>query len=200
VPAANFSLFLARTVAFDPFYAILRRAYPDALERALIQSLVQVLWDRSDANGYALHMTRRPYRNTPRHTVLLHEAFGDHLVSNIATETEARTIGARLRRPALDPGRSRDRRPFFGIRRVPRYPWRGSALVVWDIGPLRAGGLGTPPPPISNTAPRLGVDPHARTGDEPAAGRQFSEFLRLGGAFVDVCGSRPCYAEGWTGP
>ena len=71
--------------------------------------MIQILWDRGEANGYAWHMTRNPYPNTPRHTVLLHEAFGDHQVANVATEVEARVIGARLRTPALDPGRSRDR-------------------------------------------------------------------------------------------
>ena len=92
-------------------------------------------------------------------------------------------------------------RPFFGIRRLRRTPYRGSALVVWDIGPLRAGGtLGTPPSPTTNTPPRLGADPHGLTGRDPAAQLQFSEFLRIRGAFVDVCDGHPCYAAGWTGP
>jgi len=112
----------------DPFYALLRPAYPGALERAVILSLTQVLWDRGEANGYALHMTRAPYLDTPRHTVLLHEAFGDHQVANVATETEARTIGARLRTPAVDPGRSLDREPFFGIRPIRNYPWGGQRV------------------------------------------------------------------------
>jgi hypothetical protein len=144
-------------------------------------------------------MTRNPYPDTPRHTVLLHQAFGDHQVANVATEVEARVIGARLRAPALDPGRSRDRRPFFRIRRIRNFPWRGNALVVFDIGPPR-GDQGTPPPPIGNVPPQAGADPHARTGFEPAAAAQFSEFLKLNGAFVNTCGDSPCYAAGWTGP
>jgi hypothetical protein len=131
--------------------------------------------------------------------VLLHEAFGDHQVANVATEVEARVIGARLRAPALDPGRSRDRRPFFRIRRIRDFPWRGSALVVFDIGPPR-GNLGTPAPPVGNVPPDAGVDPHGLTAFEPAAALQFSEFLKLGGAFTDTCGGAPCRAAGWTGP
>ena len=131
--------------------------------------------------------------------MLLHEAFGDHQVANVATEVEARVIGARLRTPALDPGRSLDRQPFYAIRRVPSYPWGGNGLVVFDIGPQR-GDLGTPPAPAANVPPELGVDPHALTGFELAAASQFSEFLKIGGAFVDTCGDDPCYAAGWTGP
>ena len=137
-------------------------------------------------------------------------AFGDHQVANVTTQVEARTIGARLRTPALDPGRSADVQPFWGIPRLrPGESTRGSALVVWDIGPLRPPGcgaagapscLGTPAPPVGNSAPRVGVDPHGITGRNPLAQQQFSAFLALGGRFVDVCGTSPCYAGGWTGP
>jgi hypothetical protein len=201
VPGMNYSLLLTRSIDFAPFSALLYPSYPDELARPLILSLTQTLWDRGDPDGYAWHITGTPYRNTPRHTVLLHMAFGDHQVANVATEVEARTIGARLREPALDPGRSLEVQPFYGIRRIQHTPFHGSALVVWDIGPLRAGGtLGTPPPPNTNTPPSVGVDPHGRTGREAAAQLQFSEFLKLGGAFIDTCDSHPCYAAGWTGP
>ena len=120
------------------------------------------------------------YPNTPPHKVLLLEAFGDHQVTNVATAVEARTIGARLRRPALDPGRKGPwLRPFWGIRRIRNLPFDGSALLVMDSGPLRpgAGGgmIGTPPPPIENQANRVGVDPHGLGGDtaeiRPPGGR-----------------------------
>jgi hypothetical protein len=46
----------------------------------------------------------------------------------------------------------------------------------------------------------VGVDPHGITGFEVPAALQFSEFLKLDGAFVSTCGERPCYAAGWNGP
>ncbi|MEA2330213.1 MAG: hypothetical protein QOH58_351 [Thermoleophilaceae bacterium] len=207
VPGLRFSLLLARSTQFTNFGSILYSKYPDPVDQSLVNSLIQVLWDRGEANGYAWHMTRDPLPDTPKKTVLLHEAFGDHQVSNVATETEARLIGARLRTPALDPGRSRDRRPFYGIEPIPSYPWRGNALVVFDIGPLRPPGctgtscVGTPPAPVINQPPTLGVDPHDRTPFEPNAVFQFTSFLDANGAFVDNCGAgKPCYAQGWTGP
>jgi hypothetical protein len=204
VPAMNYSLLLTRSIDFDPFAAVLYPAYPDELTRPLLLSLIQNLWDRGEPNGYAWHMTDDPYPNTPRHTVLLHMAFGDHQVANIGTEIEARTIGARIRLPAVDPGRHTDVQPYFGIEPIRRYPYGGSALVVWDTGPLRPPGcsgddcIGTAPPPITNTPPRLGQDPHGLTGREPLAQLQFARFIE--GEFVDVCGGLPCYAAGWSGP
>ena len=197
VPAMNYGLLLTRSIDFDPFANVLYPAYPDELTRPLLLSLIQTLWDRGEPNGYAWHMTDDPYPNTPRHTVLLHMAFGDHQVANVGTEVEARTIGAKLRLPTVDPGRHTDVHPYYGIEPITRYPYGGSALVVWDIGPLR-GDLGTPPPPITNTPPRLGRDPHGLTGREVAAQLQFSRFID--GEFVDVCGGLPCHAAGWAGP
>jgi hypothetical protein len=199
VPAINFSLLLARSTQFGRFADVIYQSYPGQIERSLLNSMIQLLWDRGEANGYAWHMTRDPYPQTPKHTVLLHEAFGDHQVANVATETEARVIGARLRTPALDPGRSLDRHPFYKIPRIQRYPYAGNALVVYDIGPLR-GNLGTPPAPLTNTPPEIGVDPHGETAFSAPAAAQFSEFLRIGGTFVDTCSGKPCYAAGWTGP
>jgi hypothetical protein len=200
VPGLRFSLLLTRSTQFPAFGSILYSKYPDPVEQSLVNSMIQLLWDRGEANGYAWHMTRDPLADTPRKTVLLHEAFGDHQVTNVATETEARIIGARLRTPALDPGRTRDRVPFYGIKPIPRYPWKGNALTVFDIGPLR-GDMGTPPAPVTNTPPTVGVDPHGLTPLELPAVLEFIDFLRIDGAFVDHCeAGKPCYAQGWTGP
>ena len=210
VGAMNYSLLVQRSVDFDPFGAILGVSYPDELQRPLLISMLQVLWDRGEPNGYAWHMTRDPYPNTPLHKVLQILSFGDHQVANVATEIEARTIGSRLRQPALDPGRHTDRVPYYGIPSIRHLPYDGNALVVWDIGPLRPPGcgapgapecLGTPPPPITNTPPRVGVDPHDLVIESEArVRRQIAEYLRIDGRLIDVCGASPCHAAGWTGP
>jgi hypothetical protein len=151
--------------------------------------LLQMLWDRSEANGYAAHMTDDPYPGTPRHQVLLHVAFGDHQVANVTADVEARTIGARVYQPALAPGRSPDVVPYWGIRPLDSFPWRGSAMVIWDSG--------TPASPLTNTPPfepDYGEDPHSRPRATPAAQLQKSEFLKDDGAVVDTCGAAPCLA------
>ena len=186
VPGMNYSLLLTRSSDFSTYATILYPAYPNELQRPLLLALIQMLWDRSDPNGYAHHMTTDPLPNTPAHEVLLHEAFGDHQVANVATEIEARTIGASIHQPAIASGRSYEVTPYYGIPAIPSYPFDGSALIIWDSGAAT--------PPTTNTAPMTGADPHSDPRSSVAARTQKSEFLKLGGAVVDVCSAMPCVA------
>jgi hypothetical protein len=188
VPGMNYSLLLTRSVDFDLYSLILYPAYPNYLTRPLLLALIQMLWDRSDPNGYAHHMTDDPLPNTPPHKVLLHLAFGDHQVANVATEIEARTIGASIHQPAIAGGRHSDVNPYWGIPAIPSDPFDGSALIVWDSG--------APTPPIVNMPPdpQLSEDPHSDPRRFVDARTQKSEFLQTGGAVVDVCSGLPCVA------
>ena len=191
VPGMNYSTLLRRSVDFDAYAQVLYANYPNELERPLILSMIQNLWDRGEANGYAHHMTRDPYPNTPPHTVLMHSAFGDHQVANVTAEVAARTIGAAVRLPALDPGRHSDVNPFYRVWKFNSYPFSGSALVLWDSG--------SPTPPTGNVPPREGADPHGHPRNTTAARLQKAEFLKLGGRVQNVCGTGPCYANGYNG-
>ncbi len=127
VPGMNYSTLLPRSVDFEPYaegkfteticdalgippalcgvlpadlpLGGLYDNYPNELERPLIFALMQMQWDRAEANGYAAHMTDDPLPNTPPHQVLLHAALGDHQVANVAAQVEARTIGAGVYAP-----------------------------------------------------------------------------------------------------
>jgi hypothetical protein len=187
VPGMNYSLLLTRSSDFATYEVVLNSFYPDKTVRPLILALAQLLWDRSDPNGYAHHMTTDPLPNTPPHTVLLHVAFGDHQVANVSTEVEARTIGASIHQPAIAAGRHSDVEPYYGIPAIPSYPFDGSALIVWDSGAFT--------PPITNTAPATGDDPHSDPRNSPLGRQQKSEFLKTDGAVVDVCSGAPCTAQ-----
>jgi len=204
VPAMNYSILLQRSIDFDTYAQVMYNAYPDELERPLVLSLIQLQWDRAEANGYAHHMTSDPYPNTPPHEVNLSMAYGDHQVTNWATYVMARTVGARLRTPALEPFR-RQGDEFFGIETIPSFPTGGSQLLVSDVGPLRQVGdltKGTPPPPIGNVPNREGVDPHGPDASEQMWARaQVGAFLRPEGEsqFIAVCDDHPCYLDDWDG-
>lgn len=208
VPGMNYSTLLQRSTDFSTYAQFLYRAYPDETQRQLIFSLVQTLWDRSEANGYAHHMTTDTYPNTPPHVVLMETAYGDHQVATITAQVMARTIGAALRQPALDPGRSFETNPYVGFDRAtytdPPTPATRSLFTVWDVGPLRMEGgrvKGTPSPPVENKPNTEGVDPHGPDPGETVAGRKLkSDFWQPAGFFTDVCGTAPCYLDGYTGP
>jgi hypothetical protein len=178
VPGMNYSTLLTRSKDFDPFAALLYPNYADELDRAVVMSLIQILWDRAETNGYAQHVTDERYPDTPAHRVLLHSGFGDHQVANVTTEVEARTIGAAVHWPP--PPRHTDVSPFALMDRLdtPGYEHAGSALMVWDSG--------SPEPPTTNTPPRGGRDPHETPRRDADAQRQKAHFLRHG-TVLDVC-------------
>jgi hypothetical protein len=181
----NYSTLLNRSVDWEgelalepdlpPYSVPFYNSYRDPIERQLVFSLMQMLWDRGEANGFAAHMTTNPYPNTPTHEVMLQASFSDHQVSNAAAEVEARTIGAPLMSPDLEPGRHWALTPFLD---TVTYPYSGSALIYWDSGNAT--------PPNGNLPPSNGSDPHSAPRDERAASWQEAHFL-LTGQMYDVC-------------
>ena len=184
VGASNYSLLIPRSVDFDEFAAIENTAYPDPLEQSFLLAIAQMLWDRGEANGYLQHMVSDEYPNTPHHEIVYFEAFGDHQVANIGTETAARTMGISVRQPALRPGRSTSVEPYYGLPAIPSYPFGGSGVVAWDFD--------APAPPDVNLPPRAGDDPHGAGGRVPEVLLLVSEFLAPDGGIADVCNGQPC--------
>jgi len=186
----NYSTLLQRSTDFAQYGAVLYASYPREIERPLLFSLMQQLWDRSDPNGYAHHMTTDPYSGTPAHTVLMQSAVGDHQVATVAADVEARTMGARMRADPLDPGRSNDVLPFYAIGRT-GFPTGGSVYEPWDAG---AGYNDLAP--NSNTPPETTAenrDPHGVPRRTPAAQVQKSEHMRIDGTITDQCAGHPCH-------
>ena len=206
VAAMRYSVLLPRSVDFDPYDALLAPNYPNELDRSLLLSLLQILWDRGEPNGYAHRMTDNPLPGTPPHEVLINVALGDHQVSNFASDVEARTIGARAHVPVLDSGRWPDVDVLWRVPPIDSYPYDGSAIFYWDTGPIRpdpadpGDTIGVAPPPLENVPNYAGEDPHGAPRGAPAAEELVSQFLTPDGPITDVCGGAPCHAGGWTGP
>jgi hypothetical protein len=213
VAGMNYSLLLTRSSDFKTFAEVFYRSYPDPLDRELLYSFIQNLWDHGEVDGYAQHMTNNPLPGTPAHSVLMTVSFGDHQVTNWASEVEMRTIGARIRTPVLDPGRYPGPIPYWKVLPIKRYPYRGpAAVVVGDVGPLRpcpndgvtvcSGSFaGTPSPPMDNNPNLEGVDPHGPDWAEwaPEGTATIAHWL-VNEELPAVCGTHPCYTAGWTGP
>jgi hypothetical protein len=191
------NVLIQRSTDFTPLKTILDVFYPDHSLYPVITDLIQQLWDRGDPIGYAAHMTTRPLPNTPSHTVLMVNAYGDFQVTMYGGGMEARTIGASKYTPALGPVRSRDRNLFYGIPAIRRFPFNGSAIEIWDSGPGRVQ-----PPPVGNIPPTANpsnnIDPHQDPRNTPAAQSQISQFLQPNGRVVNVCGGKPCHSSVYT--
>ena len=214
VPGMSYSFLLRRSVDFDvykPFFSGSATGdtgggYPSIKDQAFLLSMAQMLWDRAESSGYVYHIEQHPLPNTPVHSVLMQVAYGDHQVSMWAAEFMARTIGARLREPALEPGRHPDSNPYFALEPVPAGDFTGSVLTIWDNGPLGGGASdgGTAPPPINNTPPfepDYGEDPHSLPRKDTNAQQEKSFFLMPDGQgmFVDTCDpSLPCTTDGYV--
>jgi hypothetical protein len=187
VPGMNYSTLLDRSTDWARYEKFFKSTYPDRLDQLLIFDLMQMLWDRAETNGYAAHIERNPLPGTPSHEVLLMVAFADHQVANVTADTEARTIGAALRCPALAPGRTAQAEPFWGLECIGTYPYQGSAIVYWDSNK-------TPEVPLNNTPASEGDDPHGFPRAQVTNRAMKAAFLE-GQGVRDTCQGLPC-----TGP
>ncbi|MBW3620282.1 MAG: hypothetical protein KY461_08560 [Actinobacteria bacterium] len=188
VPAMNYSTLLNRSVDWEGAYGeVYYNTYRDPQERQLGFALIQMLWDRAEGNGYAHHMTDDPYPNTPAHQVLLHVAYGDFQVANVAAEVQARTVGAALLPTALADGRHWSVDPAFGLETFAGTLARGSALIYFDSG--------NAVPPSANLPPgHVGSDPHGHPRGDTLGGVQKERFLRQGLVF-DTRHGEPYYTS-----
>mgnify|MGYP003631726077 CR=1 FL=1 len=214
VPGMSYSMLLRRSIDFATYSLFFTGSntgddgggYTSVKDQSFLLSMAQMLWDRAESSGYVYHIEHNPLPNTPAHAVLMQVAFGDHQVSMWTAEFMARSIGAKLRVPAAEPGRHPDSNPYFGLEPVPAGDYAGSVLTIWDNGPLGGGaaGGGTVAPPITNLPPfepEFGEDPHSLPRKDTTAQEEKSFFLRPDGEgkFVDTCDpSLPCTTDGYV--
>ena len=214
VPGMSYSMLLRRSIDFATYSLFFTGSstgdtgggYPSVKDQTFLLSMAQMLWDRAESSGYVYHIQDHPLPDTPAHAVLLHVAYGDHQVSMWTAEFMARTIGAKLRIPAVEADRHPDTNSYVALEPVPAGDFTGSVLVIWDNGPVGAGAAdgGTAAPPITNLPPfepDYGADPHSLPRKDPNAQAQKSFFLMPAGQgmFVDTCDpSLPCTTDGYV--
>ena len=200
VPAMNFSLLLPRSTQFARFADVLYPSYPDQLERPLLTSMIQILWDRGEANGYAWHMTRSPL---PRHAET-HRAPPRGVRGPPGRERRDGGRGSRDRRSPAHPRSTRaavaTHARSSASRASARFRSRGT--LSWCSTSGRCGRAGSALQRHRSATCRRPPEstPTRSPASSPPRRSVTSEFLKLGGAFVNTCGERPCYAAGWTGP
>jgi hypothetical protein len=95
---------------------------------------------------------------------------------------------------------------FWNITPIRKFPFDGSAITLFDTGPVRAVGLreqgnnGTDPPPPCDLPNRSGDDPHEAPRRAAWGQVQKSNFLLPGGLVTNPQpGGAPYFAWGWDG-
>jgi hypothetical protein len=197
VPGMNYAgLLLNRSIDWNTFKSVFNVSYKGPVEQQLVLQLAQLLWDRGENQGYAQHLTKRPYPGLPAKQVFIIENYGDHQVANVGSEMLARTIGAQNHQPAFTA-------KFFGAaprKNVPKVPQWGlvkldhtksvpAGLVLWDYG--------TPTPPTTNHAPdgaAFGNDPHGYGRGNAKLLDQITTFLTTG-VIPNECGTAACQSQ-----
>ncbi len=206
VPAMNYSVLLPRSVDWFEFAPLFYGYYTNETTRPLVLDMMQMLWDRGEPDGYAERMTSDPLPDTPPHQVLMDVAFGDHQVTDYQADVEARTVGAAAHRPVVYSGRWPGVRVLWNVPAIRGYPYTGSAIYYWDIGPVRESSpgsgetIGVEPPPFENVPNTSGEDPHSAPRESPVERQLVSDFFEGAVKRTDQCGRKACFAGSFTGP
>ncbi len=182
VPGNNYSTLLHRSVDFDPFFEVMRRAYSSPVSQAIALSTIQLLWSQTDPSSYLRHITAEPFEGNDPHYALFAPAKGDWQVSVMTNEIAARSdIDIALMENYDD---ERD----VALVDEQAYPYTGSGVVLYDFG--------NPWPEPGNSPPDddLG-DPHGDPRQEDHHNEQMIHFFRNGGEIIDVCGGDGCHPD-----
>jgi hypothetical protein len=169
-PGMPYTLLLDRSADFASYQLVERGSYPNGFDARLVMELMQMLWDRSEPDGYAPYLSQNMLPNTPEHHVLIHDALGDQQVTTEGAHVLARTIGAvdLESNDASDPLVEQ----VYGLTAKPAPLFDQNAIVEYDFG--------LPPAPLTNEPPQNDCDPHDRVRELTPSYAQSDEFFRTG--------------------
>ena len=170
-----YSLLLNRSVDFGIFFTIIRTAYKSSMDIQMGLGLVQMVWDRTEPDGYAPYINQDMLAGTPRHQVLLNVAIGDQQVTPLGAHMIARAVGAHDLGPV--------NRTVWGVPAMAG-PFMGSGMQEF--------GFGLPESPKENVPPTAPPedDPHDKVRELQVSNDQTDTFLRTG-AIQSTC-KGPC--------
>ena len=163
-PGMPYNLILDRSIDFSGYRFLLKGMFPNVLDVRLVEGFLQILWDRTEPNGYAPYMVENMLPGTPAHRVLIHTAIGDHQVSPLGAHVIARTVKAKNLSPL--------NRSVWGIDATPGPVTEGSAMVEYFFN--------LPEVPKMNLPPHEGDDPHDTVRKLAPSMAQVDEFFRTG--------------------
>jgi hypothetical protein len=160
VPGGVWSMLFERSNAWTLLIGAAMGSYTDPSLYQLVVALLGMGMEPYDPITTAAHVIANPRSGVPVKSVLMWFAVGDCLVTNIATEVVARTMGIPLLTPSID------------------MPWG----LTPTAGPLASGIVHynahpTPLPPTTNVPPATDNGTHENINYEPSSLDFVNEFL-----------------------
>jgi hypothetical protein len=164
----EWSLLMWRSNDFAAMLIALQFLYPDRIDLQVVMALTQSLWDKTDPIEFTTSLAGASKQ------VLFRESVHDPVVTNIATRTMMRTIGAQALGPMVEPAWN-----LPGM----NGPLTGLVYSQWSINPQ-------PLPPLENVPPANNGG-HYDIAGSPGAVTQMQSWLKPGGVAINPCGG-PC--------
>ena len=173
VGAMNYSMMLERSGDWPTYALVLHGAYQNALDVAILLSLMQMQWDTTDPVAVADAMLTGGIPGVPDKQVLMQIAVADVEVSNLASQYQVRSMGI----PVLTPSVQEP----WGISAAPG-PLE-NALVIFDFGLADTIPVTNEPPPENEV--------HSQVRKREATIEMMRRFYQTG-EIVQTCGDSGC--------
>lgn len=182
VPGGVWSMLFERSTAWHLLMGAAMGAYEDPEVYQLNIAFLGMGFEPYDPITTAANVVKDPLPGVPAKNILIWYAIGDSLVTNIATEMIARTMGLDLLGPAV--------KTVWGM--APKDGPLDSAITVYDEHP-------TPMPSDFNIPPASDNGTHGGVNRNPSALRQVEQFLLQSGIVQTCGGSTPAPCDCATG-
>ena len=182
VGGISYGIMIPRSSNWQTYGAIMENGYARQLDRALLMTMAQSIWDLGEPATFAPHIlsdtlpcgldeTRCPGGRTPAHHVLFQIGVDDDQVANITADIAARTIGLPVMLPS----------PYMPYGLPTTTTAVPDALVIYTIP-------GTPDLPIGTRDPGSEPNPaHEGVRRSMAARRQIDAFCAPDGTVTVTC-------------
>jgi hypothetical protein len=171
-PGMPYNLLLNRSKDFSGYFSLLQATYTNRGGRdiQIVLALMQMLWDRTEPNGYAPYINEEMLPNTPQHQVLLNVAIGDFQVSPLGAHIIARAVHAKNVGPV--------NREIYDVPSSD-VPFEGSGITEFNFNLDKQSGVALPLVNIANNGPET-CDPHDSVREESPVFNQSDLFFRTG--------------------
>ncbi|MCA9679026.1 MAG: hypothetical protein H6709_23525 [Kofleriaceae bacterium] len=165
VPGGPWTMLFERSYAWNALSGPAKASYPDPTNFQMMVTLLGWRFEPYDPITAAPHVINDPLPDTPEKQILMYEAMADSLVTNISSETLARTMGLQVVMPSV-------KQPY-GLAAAPATGPNG--FSVYDEVPDPPGDFEIPPP--FNLPPQDDNGTHGGVHERPAVLRQIEAFL-----------------------